>query len=179
MTAQHFKWLPNALTILRILSAGVVCWAAANGRWTLAFWLLVAGLFTDFLDGLAAKKLNAITALGTQLDRYADMLISAGAMIGLAIAGLLSWWIILFGPIVGIFLAEERFFYPKKGLLHRRRPIMSVIYLFAVWIFVCWMYISQAYGWQWWYVPLTAGYIIVSALLKQHRLRAWLGGEKP
>ena len=173
MTARHFTWLPNAITISRILLAFVVCWAAVKGNWVLGFWVLYIALTTDFLDGLAAKKLNAITKLGTELDRFADMLISAGALIGLALSGLLSWWVILVAPFIAVFFAEDRFFWPKRGLWYRLRPLLSVGYLFAVWVYAVWMYLAQAYSWHWWYVAATILFIGTSAMLKKHRLRAW------
>jgi phosphatidylglycerophosphate synthase len=179
VSAKHFKWLPNALTILRILLAFVVCWAAANGRWTLGFWLLFIALCTDFLDGLAAKKLNATTKFGAQLDRKADAIISCGGLVGLALAGLLTWWCVVLAPLIALFVAEERFFRPKTGPLHRVRPLISIAYLFTVWTYLVWMYLSQAYGWHWWYVALTLAFIGGSALLKKHRLRAmWEANRK-
>lgn len=174
LTARQFKWLPNALTILRMFLGLAVCWSAVEGLWLLGFWLLALALATDFLDGLAAKKLDAVTKLGKQLDRRADMLLSGGGLIGLAFAGVFPWWGVVAAPILAGFLAEERFFVPKHGLLHQLRPAISVSYLFLVWIYIAWMYLLQAYGWHWWYVALTLVVLLGSAALKRHRLREWL-----
>jgi hypothetical protein len=178
LQARHFKWLPNALTSGRIVLSGFVCWAAASGEWKLGFWLLAIALSTDFLDGLAAKKLDAITKFGTELDRKADALISCGGLIGLALAGLFPWWGVVAAPLIALFFAEERFFVPKTGWPHRLRPAISVSYLFLVWVYLVWAYLWQAYGWSWWYVPFTFLVLGVSASLKKHRLRAWLGGTR-
>ena len=177
LRASHFKWLPNTLTLIRMLLAIPICLAAANGRWVLGFWLLVVALATDFLDGLAAKKLHAQTDLGRQLDRRADAVISAGALIGLALAGLVSWWVIVIAPLIALFLAEERFFPFKTGRLYRLRPAVSVSYLFSVWIYLGLTYLSQAYGWRWWYVAVAVVILAGSASLKKHRLRAWLNQQ--
>lgn len=175
LTARHFRWLPNALTISRILLAFVVVWAAANGRWALGFWVFALALGTDFLDGLAAKKLHAQTEFGRQLDRRADALISGGGLIGLAVAGELSWWaFVVISAVPGV-ISEERFYPFKTGVLHRLRPAISVTYLFGVWIFIGLTYLTEAYGWHWWYAALVLSVVVVAASLKRHRLRAWLG----
>jgi len=175
MSAQsRLSWLPNALTFSRMGLALAVAYSAASGRWVLGFWLLALALGTDFLDGLAAKKLNAATKFGTQLDRLADAAISGGSLIGLALAGLFLWWGVALAGCIAVFLAEERVFPFKTGWLHHRRPVFSIMYLFSVWIFVSLMYISQAYGWHWWYALLTLLTLATTASLKRHRLRAWL-----
>lgn len=173
ITKRHFRWLPNALTLARMGLGVVVCYCAARGFWTPAFWLFFIAVSTDFLDGLAAKKLDAHSKIGAQLDRLADFMVSGSGLIGLAIAGLISWWVVLFTPVVAVFLAEERVFVPKTGWLHRRRPVLSITYLFSVWVFIVWMLMTQAYGWHWWYVPATVALLLGSASLKRHRMRAW------
>jgi len=180
ITKRHFRWLPNALTLSRMGLGAVVCYCAARGFWALASLLFFIAVSTDFFDGLAAKKLDAQTKIGAQLDRLADFAVSGLGLIGLAVAGLISWWVVLVTPIVAIFLAEERVFVPKTGWLHRRRPVLSIAYLFSVWVFISWMLLTQAFGWQRWYIPATVVLLLGSASLKRHRLRAWLGlASKP
>lgn len=174
LTTRDFRWLPNTLTFARIALGGVVCWAATNGKWTLGFWLFGLALSTDFFDGLAAKKLNASSKFGTQLDRLADMLVSGAAALGLALSGLYPWWAMVAAPALGIFLAEERFFRPKNGRLHTHRPAVSVGYLFSFWTYLALSYVSLAYGWHWWYLATAAVVLAVLASLKRHRLRKWL-----
>jgi len=178
LTARQFRWLPNALTVARMVLAIVVIFAAANGRWTLAFWLLFIALVTDFFDGLAAKKLHAQTKLGTQLDRRADAMISGGGLIGLATGGLFPWWGVVAAPLIAAFLAEEHLFVPKTGWLHDHRPLWSIMYLFSVWTYLSWAYLTQAYGWHLWYVPVTIVALLISASLKRHRLRAWFAANR-
>ena len=174
MTAHNFRWLPNALTLSRAV-LGVLAFAATtNGRWTLAFWLLYAAFTTDFLDGLAAKKLNAQTDLGKLLDRYTDGFLSGSGLLGLVVAGFIPLWLMVTAGLLAGFLAHERFFVPKTGLLHRLRPMLSVCYMLSVWVAMAWIYLTLAYGWSWGYVPITFGILLLSALLKRHRLRAWM-----
>lgn len=177
MTAHNFKWLPNALTLTRLGLAVPVCLSAANGRWALGFWLLLIAFTTDFLDGLAAKKLNAQTELGKQLDRYTDGTLAGAGLLGLAVAGVTAWWVLPAAALISGFLAHERVFWPKKGQIHQLRPALSVSFMLIVWIGIWWAYASQAYGWSWLYVPITLLIFGIAGLLKRHRLRAWLGAQ--
>jgi CDP-diacylglycerol--glycerol-3-phosphate 3-phosphatidyltransferase len=100
------KALPNVLTGIRILlSLGVfVCLVASVGEAipglseTLtveqqfglrgaAFWLFVVAASTDFVDGMAARKLNAVSAWGAVLDPIADKILLAAAVLGLLAQG--------------------------------------------------------------------------------------------
>jgi len=99
---MSLKWLPNALTILRCILAFVVGWTILQTSlhiW-LPFSLFVIVAVTDFLDGYAARKLNAVSAFGAFLDPVADKLLVAISL--LALCQLTDWnWILLL-PTVAI-----------------------------------------------------------------------------
>ncbi len=67
------KQIPNLLTLLNLLSGCIAITLAFQGRFTgVAIAVLVAALF-DFLDGMAARLLNAYSPLGKELDSLADV----------------------------------------------------------------------------------------------------------
>jgi CDP-diacylglycerol--glycerol-3-phosphate 3-phosphatidyltransferase len=76
--------LPNFLTLLRFLMAGVVFYWIAVGS---SFWLDVALLlfivacFTDFFDGYYARKLGKETAFGRIADPFADKFMVTGCLL--------------------------------------------------------------------------------------------------
>jgi len=72
---KQFKTVPNQLTGLRLLLIPVLwVFAVMNLSFFIGLGLIVAGL-TDFLDGFMARRLNQVTAFGSQLDSIADNLL--------------------------------------------------------------------------------------------------------
>lgn len=64
--------IPNAITISRIISSILSPILLLTGNIAPALSLYIYGAISDALDGLAARKLNAYTELGRQLDPLSD-----------------------------------------------------------------------------------------------------------
>lgn len=102
--------VPNALSFLRLLGVPLFLWLIlvpqADG-WALVV-LMVAG-FTDWLDGKIARATNSISRLGQLLDPLADRLYIAATLVGLAIRGIVPWWLVILllsrDLVVGLYLA--------------------------------------------------------------------------
>lgn len=85
------RYLPNALTVSRVLLAaplGVLILQEQYG-WALSLGL-IAGL-TDMLDGYAARKLNAFSQWGAALDPIADKILILITFTTLAQVALIPW----------------------------------------------------------------------------------------
>jgi phosphatidylglycerophosphate synthase len=176
MTVRSLRWLPNALSASRGVLSIPVFVAGANGEWVLGFWLILAALITDFLDGLAAKKLRAESVIGGHIDRVSDFLLAAMGTLGLiAGANIVSWWWVVPAFAVSGFVGYVKFFLPEDHKVRRITNIFSVTILFGTWIFIVWGYGWQAFGWSWWYAPITLALLVSAARLKLHRLRYWFG----
>jgi cardiolipin synthase len=80
------RWLPNALTVGRMVLAAPVLWALQAGRFRLAFWLAVAAGISDALDGFLARRNDWRTPSGGLLDPLADKLLLGTCFVGL-------WWV--------------------------------------------------------------------------------------
>ncbi|MFI4973905.1 MAG: CDP-diacylglycerol--glycerol-3-phosphate 3-phosphatidyltransferase [Caulobacterales bacterium] len=97
------KAIPNLLTGLRLVlalfmflalavAAGSAPWISLTAgsqfvleRW--AFWAFVVAALTDFVDGWAARRLDAMTVWGAILDPIADKVLVCGAVLGLLSLG--------------------------------------------------------------------------------------------
>ncbi len=68
------KHIPNFITCLNIVSGCLAVIFALNGQLTVSVFLILAGAFFDFFDGMAARALKAYSAIGKDLDSLADVI---------------------------------------------------------------------------------------------------------
>jgi CDP-diacylglycerol--glycerol-3-phosphate 3-phosphatidyltransferase len=91
--------LPNQLTILRLALAAVFVLAReSNLAWgaTVATIAFVAAVFTDYLDGVLARRMQCETDFGRLMDSLADKVLIAAALVCLtASADIPAWATIL------------------------------------------------------------------------------------
>jgi cardiolipin synthase len=86
--------IPNVLSFIRLGLVPVFLVLIILGHDAWALLTLVVSSITDFLDGLLARRLNQVTRLGQLLDPAADRLFIFAALIGLAIRGVIPWWLV-------------------------------------------------------------------------------------
>ncbi|MCF7560300.1 CDP-diacylglycerol--serine O-phosphatidyltransferase [Sabulilitoribacter multivorans] len=89
------KFIPNGLTLLNLLCGCIAVIFVVNSNFVTASFFVFLGIFFDFFDGFAARKLNVQSDLGVQLDSLADM-VTSGVVPGLIVYKLielsdLSW----------------------------------------------------------------------------------------
>ena len=90
--------VPNVLSMVRLLMVPVFLVLIIAGEDGYALLVLVISSATDFLDGVIARRFNQISRLGQLLDPAADRLFIFAALIGLAMRGVIPWW--LFAVII-------------------------------------------------------------------------------
>jgi cardiolipin synthase (CMP-forming) len=92
---------PNALSAARLAGVPVFLWLVIGPRTPetdgIAVGLLAAAGLSDWLDGKLARMLNQTSRLGQLLDPAADRLYIFATVIGLAVRGIIPWW--LFGVL--------------------------------------------------------------------------------
>jgi len=94
--------LPNAFTFLRVALLPVILWAILEQRFPLAFWLLLAGGVSDFLDGYLARLLKQTSTFGLYLDPIADKLLLSSSFLVLSMADEQIPWM-----VTGLVLARD------------------------------------------------------------------------
>ena len=107
--------IPNALSVARLLGVPVFLWLVLGPQadaWAVA--LLIASAATDWLDGKIARALNQQAGLGEALDPAADRLYIAATLVGLAVRGIIPWW------LVALLAAREVIVAAALGLLRLR-----------------------------------------------------------
>jgi cardiolipin synthase len=94
--------VPNAISVARLAGVPVFLWLVLGPRadWWAVGLLIGAGL-SDWLDGKIARAWHQQSRLGEVLDPAADRLYIAATLAGLALRGIIPWW------LVGLLAARE------------------------------------------------------------------------
>ncbi|MTG99061.1 MULTISPECIES: CDP-alcohol phosphatidyltransferase family protein [Myroides] len=83
------KHIPNAITLLNLLSGLIACIYAFDDNIPMAFLWVCLGIFFDYWDGFVARILDVKSELGLQLDSLADM-VTSGVVPGLVVYKMLA-----------------------------------------------------------------------------------------
>jgi cardiolipin synthase len=86
-------YLPNLITIARILSVPVLVWLIVTGNLFSAFILFGFAGISDALDGFIARRFNWQTELGAFLDPIADKMMLTSVYAVLAFHGHMPIWL--------------------------------------------------------------------------------------
>jgi cardiolipin synthase (CMP-forming) len=88
--------IPNLLTVLRLFTIPLFAYLVLNREIGWAFLVLFIASFSDWLDGLLARKLNQYSVLGEKLDPIVDRLyIITLVIVGLIIEAIAPIFVLL------------------------------------------------------------------------------------
>lgn len=91
--ATNALTVPNALSLLRLLGVPLFLWLILGPKADgLAILVLAVSGFTDWLDGVLARRWNQISRLGVLLDPLADRLYILATVVGLIIRDIVPLW---------------------------------------------------------------------------------------
>ena len=92
--AQRVVTVPNALSVLRLLGVPLFLWLLLGPHADIAALIVLAvSGFTDWADGVLARKLNQTSNLGALLDPAADRLYILATLVGLTLRHIIPWWL--------------------------------------------------------------------------------------
>jgi cardiolipin synthase len=117
---MNWSWIPNALTVARLMLAAPLAWAILEGRPVLALVLVVVSGLSDALDGWLARRQGWESRLGSVLDPIADKLLMLAAVVPLGVVGILPLWLVALilardAVIVAGAIAWHRLIAPLRG----------------------------------------------------------------
>jgi cardiolipin synthase len=92
---MSLRWLPNAITIGRMVLALPLLWALATAQFALAFWLALVAGASDAVDGWLAKRYGWNSPSGGILDPLADKLLLSVCFVGLWWSAHLPGWLVV------------------------------------------------------------------------------------
>ena len=118
MSAVEFN-LPNLISLARLFLVPLTIWLIVDGRYGIAFWVLVIAGLSDALDGFIAKRFDQRTRIGAVLDPMADKAMLVSVYVTLGMAHQLPTWLVILVVfrdvlIVGGFLLLRAAAAPKQ-----------------------------------------------------------------
>lgn len=90
---MSFRWLPNAISLLRIALIAPILLSVVSGDYAMALLLFIIAGGSDGIDGYLAVRYNWQTRIGALLDPIADKLLVTGLFITLAALDLIPVWL--------------------------------------------------------------------------------------
>ena len=90
---MSLRWLPNAISLLRIALVIPILMLILDARYAWALLLFFVAGFSDGIDGYLAKRFDWHTRLGALLDPIADKLLVAGTFLTLTYTQHIPVWL--------------------------------------------------------------------------------------
>lgn len=112
------KYLPSAITTLRIAAAPLFYYVFSRSTCGLALLVFLLAAGTDILDGYTARKLKAVSNAGAYLDVAADLILILVVFLAFFIKAWYCWMLLL--PILVPFIV----FAASSGI---KRPIYDPV----------------------------------------------------
>ena len=91
--ARGLWTVPNVLSLLRLASVPVFVWLFVSGHENAAVILYAVGAWTDFFDGVIARKFDQVSEIGKLLDPLADRILIIALAVALVARDLLPLWL--------------------------------------------------------------------------------------
>lgn len=91
---MNLSFLPNLLTIGRMLVVPPMVWLLLTGQYQWALALAIFAGLSDLLDGWLARRFGWQSRFGSFADPLADKFLMMAAYITLASLGHLPWWLV-------------------------------------------------------------------------------------
>ena len=145
---MSLRWLPNAISLLRIALVAPILLLIIDGRYGFALALFLAAGFSDGVDGYLAKRFDWHTRIGALLDPIADKLLVASTFLVLVYTGHIPLWLgvlVVFRDVVIVGGATVYNFLirPVEGEPTRISKLNTALQL----LFLLFVLSRAAYGW--------------------------------
>ncbi|HTN32789.1 MAG TPA: CDP-alcohol phosphatidyltransferase family protein [Marinobacter sp.] len=95
MSLERWRWIPNALTFMRILLIAPFAGALMNASYRVALAIFLLAALTDACDGFLARYFNWRSRFGAVADPLADKALLITAYLVLTVTGVFPLWLFL------------------------------------------------------------------------------------
>lgn len=95
MYALRREYIPNIITVLRLVLIGPIVASLLLGKYQAACWLFIIAGVTDAVDGYLARRFQWISRFGAMVDPVADKLLMISTFLTLGFIQIIPWWLIV------------------------------------------------------------------------------------
>lgn len=135
-----WRYLPNAISLLRIALVAPIAWLLLARAWMPALGLIALAGISDGIDGFLARRCGWQSRLGGMLDGLADKLLLVACFVLLAWMGVappwLAWVVCLRDASIGIAALLWRVLVgplqPQPSWLSKACTVAQIVYLLDV-----------------------------------------------
>ena len=92
---RFIAWVPNLITLARLLSVPVAVYVILLGYYGVVFWIFLLAGISDAADGLIAKHYKVSSLVGSFLDPLADKALLIGVYVALGSLGHIPLWLVI------------------------------------------------------------------------------------
>lgn len=89
------RLVPNTLAVVRTLALAPVILLLNEGNVAVASAVFIGAALTDAIDGPIARRLRAVTRVGTFIDPLADKVLILGTLVALLGKGAVAEWVVV------------------------------------------------------------------------------------
>ncbi|WP_152207073.1 CDP-alcohol phosphatidyltransferase family protein [Marinobacter changyiensis] len=175
---SYWRWIPNALTFLRVLLIVPFAMALLETQYRVALIVFFVAAVTDGIDGFLARHFEWRSRLGAIADPLADKALLITAYLMLTWTGVLPLWLFLvvLGRDVLIVLGGLVFHYTvgrfelQPSLLGKLNTFVQILVVLAIIILLAGLPMPP------WVLPLGVDLVAVSAVASGlHYVIIWTG----
>ena len=135
-----WRHLPNAISLLRVVLVGPICWLLLKRNWSSALVLVAVAGVSDGVDGFLARHYGWQSRLGGMLDATADKLLLVCCFVILALRGEVPVWLAVIVCGRDLVIASGASLWrlligridPHPSLLSKACTVMQIVYLLTV-----------------------------------------------
>lgn len=117
-------WVPNLITLARLLSVPVAVYLILIGYYAGAFWLFLAAGLSDAIDGFLAKQLGTRSVLGSYLDPLADKALLMAVFITLGSLEHIAIWLVILIVFRDLLIIGGALLFQTLTLSLRMEPLL-------------------------------------------------------
>ena len=157
------RYLPNLLTLLRLLAVPVLTALAGRRLETAFVWLLVAALLTDVADGWIARTWSLESQIGAQLDSLADSALMLVAIYGIWVfhRDVMTGNVLACSLAVGLWALENLLALARYGRLSSFHTYLSKLAANVLGVFVGILFV---FGFKAWLFNVAIGATILASV---------------